>query len=303
MVVSTVTDMGTKPKRNSPTGRREKRLPEYARKIRGLRKECGLTQPELAAELHTRRGAIARWEAATREPNEQNYANLMGLARRRNLRILEDFFSNRLKAKERARAMELEDRDAVVFSRALDRMFKSAGAYANRLRELYRLTFSGYIREQINRISNAHKTLSNGAFSEEVSRVIEELVQAQELSAPGAWDAYRRLVALERQLERLRARAGEGSEIQQTERREIERMLDNWAALVREGKIPGPGSLEKALAENDLLRVLWAKVSRIAEEKREGDEKGKPLDPAELIKKLERTLGIDRKPGKSNGQI
>jgi transcriptional regulator with XRE-family HTH domain len=55
-------------------------LPEFARKIRELRRLCGLTQPQFAAEVHTSRGTIARWEIGTREPKAANYAVLSRLA-------------------------------------------------------------------------------------------------------------------------------------------------------------------------------------------------------------------------------
>jgi transcriptional regulator with XRE-family HTH domain len=39
------------------------------KRLKSLRREFGLTQPELAAELKISKGAVGHWEAGTREPN------------------------------------------------------------------------------------------------------------------------------------------------------------------------------------------------------------------------------------------
>jgi transcriptional regulator with XRE-family HTH domain len=72
--------MVTNPEGALPVGSLDKALPEFALKIRELRKLRGLTQPQFAAEVHTSRGTIARWEIGTREPSAENYSVLCRLA-------------------------------------------------------------------------------------------------------------------------------------------------------------------------------------------------------------------------------
>jgi transcriptional regulator with XRE-family HTH domain len=77
--------MVTDPEDTLPVEFIDKGLPEFALKIRELRKLRGLTQPQFAAEVHTSRGTIARWEIGTREPKAENYAVLSRLANQQRL--------------------------------------------------------------------------------------------------------------------------------------------------------------------------------------------------------------------------
>lgn len=49
---------------------------KLAEQIKKYRKEQGLTQDQLAAELHTTRQTVSKWEQGSIEPNAQMIVNL-----------------------------------------------------------------------------------------------------------------------------------------------------------------------------------------------------------------------------------
>jgi transcriptional regulator with XRE-family HTH domain len=55
-------------------------LPEWARRILGLRRRMGLSQAELAARINYSAMALSRWERGTHEPPAQAYIQLGKLA-------------------------------------------------------------------------------------------------------------------------------------------------------------------------------------------------------------------------------
>lgn len=297
MVVSTLTGMGTRPNRRSPTRRRERRLPEYARKIRDLRKECDLTQPQLAAELQTRRGAVARWEGATREPNEQNYARLRDLARRRNLESYERFFFSQILAKIRDREDRFDEADA---SRFFQIILENLGAEdLKRLIESSKMDYRVYIRQQVKRVVEAHKTLSNGEMMEAFTKVAFETFVVKQLSKPGGLEAFRRIRRVERDLEHLREiRKGEPAEVTESQRRTIKQIIQGWTISVLQGKVPDRDEFEKNLAQSNLLGATLARVSGIVAEKLAADKEGRPYSDGQFIDDLGQVLGTE---GQTNG--
>lgn len=293
VVLSGLSSMAKSPAHRAARARRDKRLPEYALKVRQFRKECGLTQLELARELHLTPIAVARWEGAAREPNEQSYTKLVLLARQRKLKPFEGFFSARLVAILQNREHRLDEADARRFSVAIERTVP--GEELERLMELSGIDRNKYIKGQVKKVIEAHGKLSNGEMVEAFSQIAFETFYADQLSKPGGLDAFRRVTRLERDLARFH-QAGSAEDIEARKRRReiVEQIVNGWAIAVLEGKVPDRNELEKKLAEKNLLGAMLAKLSGIVADKLTAAREGKPYDDEKFVNDLGRALGTDR---------
>jgi DNA-binding transcriptional regulator YiaG len=284
--------MGTTRGPKAATARHGKHLPEFALKIRELREQCGMTQPKFAAELGTTRGAIAKWEAADRAPNEESYKALVLFARRRSLKVYEEFFSSRLWETVRHREHAVDEADARRFYLTFQKM-----AYGVDLERLAKLSKSEFIKEQVNRVFEARKTLTNGEMAKAFVDIASETFYFEQLSMPGGLEAFRRLLRLQREVADFRNLEGtDPAAMAESRRRIVRQMLDGWALGVLEGKIPDRNQLDKKLSENNLIGAILAKVSGVMAAKWSAEKEGKPYSDADFIDDVSWALGSEASP-------
>ena len=54
--------------------------PEWALRVRALRKSLDLKQVEFAARFSVTQAAVSRWESGTKEPSPENYIRMANMA-------------------------------------------------------------------------------------------------------------------------------------------------------------------------------------------------------------------------------
>lgn len=281
--------MGTKKKSSSGRVYPGKHLPEFALKIRQMREECKLTQPAFSAELGVTRGGDAKWEAADREPGADSYRALALFARRRGLTGYEKFFSVRVWETARDLEHRLDEADARRFYLAIGKSidWKVLAKFSDS-----RMGTRDFIRQQVNRVIDARKTLTNGELEKAFLSITSETFHFDQLSKPGALEAYRRLVRLQRELAEFRNTSGP----EEASHGVVRRILDGWALAVLEGKVPDSNRLEDKLSENRLLEATLAKVSGIVAVKWSAEREGSSYSDIDFIKDLEGVVGGQESP-------
>ena len=284
--VSMAKGMGTKKKSDPGGARGGKHLPEFALKIREMREKCNLTQPSFGAELGTTRGGVAKWEAADREPGADSYRALALFARRRSLTDYEKFFSARVWEAVRDLEHKLDEADARRFYLAIGQSV-DWGALA-------RFSKAGmgrrdFIKQQAERVVEAHRTLTNGELEKAFLDIVSETFYSEQLSKPGALEAYRRLTRLQRDIADFRS--ADPSLPEEARHGIVRRILDGWGLAVLEGKIPDSNKLDEKLSENKLFEAMLAKISGIIAVKWSSEREGTSYSDMDFMKDLERALG------------
>jgi transcriptional regulator with XRE-family HTH domain len=230
--------MASKPKKDVPT---------LALAIRELRRKAGLTQPQLAAELKVRRGAVARWEAGDREPKAGSYSALSEAASKRGLSQLADLFLSQLRTKQAEE--ETRERDSWALDELETSEFRArewmdspddakrqAAEEAKRLLDLSRVDRVEFAKQQAKRISDARASMSNGFFAAKVYDITDEtstvdlIRRGRELRAERAYRAWERKVAELPALESVIA------ENEKVIREKIESILKDAETALGEGK-------------------------------------------------------------------
>jgi DNA-binding transcriptional regulator YiaG len=158
-------------------------LSQLALMVRQLREKTRLTQPQLAAGLGVRRGAVARWELGTREPGKMSLMALSILAAKKHFPELSLFFAReghqRKLAANRADAKELligELHFAEYMAAAGDEEYR-------RLVDLSRLDPVDYGRTVAEKIAALPKDLGAAATGAESLQIISEARNVEDLRA------------------------------------------------------------------------------------------------------------------------
>jgi transcriptional regulator with XRE-family HTH domain len=312
-------NMGTSPK-NAGGRNPLDEVPDYALKIRDLRKRLRLTQPQLAAELSVKRSGEAKWEGGVREPRRQNYLALAALANKRHLPEFATFFLKRIEERETVRRKRRDEADDLRYLETVETAAVEGDKGAQHLLELSRLggaDFAGeFAKQHLRRITEARESLENGAFSAAVSEIADETVRVTRLLRARKLRALRRAAGIRRQEDRLTARMDELIKSGEVQGEALGRIFDEIPTLLFEGKMPDIVTLTKRVADTihdgpraglqkrQMISAFFSifklcKISELFEEAAAAEEKGEPLDSVQFTKRLEDLLEIGREPKNS----
>jgi transcriptional regulator with XRE-family HTH domain len=293
-----------------------KELPSYSFKIRELRKTVGLSQPQLAAELSKKRGAVARWETGTREPRAENFAALAKFSKKHKLPEFAQFFSQHIEERKSDRKKEAEEAakeaDALRYLETVESQAAAGNIRAKRLLELSRRDGKEFAKEQAGRIEDARWRLENGAFSAFIYEIADETQRVGRLHGGRQVRVSRALANLRRRYEQAEPFDVTHAEAKRAQKQEIVKILHeaeadhgagkslNWVELGR--KVDETYRPVKTFfkAQQKMLDRMTA-VSRIMSKVKDAQEKGAPVDELEFIDQIERALEIGRGPKKSKG--
>lgn len=308
--------MGTSPK-NAGGRNPLDEVPDYALKIRDLRKRLRLTQPQLAAELSVKRSGEAKWEGGVREPRRQNYLALAALANKRHLPEFATFFLKRIEERETVRRKRRDEADDLRYLEIVEAQAAGGDKDAQHLLELSRRDSTEFNKEQANRIIEARGGLGNGAFSAGFDWIVLESNRVGRLRRARKLRAIRRVAALRRQAERLKARERALLKSGEIQRQELRRIIDQLVVSAKEGKTGDIVAVAKRIADTihhgpqarsrkrqtvsaivSDFKVGW--ISDLFAEAAAAEEKGEPLDSVQFTKRLEELLEIGREAKKSN---
>jgi len=304
------------PKVSTNGPQRNEELPAYAVKVRALRKSIGLTQRQLAAELKTTSVTISRWEGGVSEPRGDNCLRLVDFADNHNLREFASFFLQHIEGHKSDRQKKGDEADALRYLEIWETAAAEGDEDAQRLLELSRRDPKEFAKEQLKRMIEARQSLGNGGFAAGLYEIVDETNRVGRLQGARKLRALRRAAALRRQAERLSTRERELVKLGEVQRQDVDRILDEHVALVKEGKAPDIVTLAKKVADaihkgpqarsrkrqtiTTIISVL--KMDRISElfaEAAAAEEKGEPLDFVQFTNRLEGLLEIGREPKKS----
>ena len=181
---------------NTSKKRASKKRPTYASQIRELRTAVALSQPDFGKELNVKRGAIAQWEAGTREPRDRNYRSLAEFATKRNLLWFTEFFRSQALIKQWERSGGARRRHEAAFAERRLSAEKRLAAMGNQgakrlfgLSEMDRATYRAHFLELINKEISELKTWH---FSDVLDKFADEAWLVERLrSAPESIDKLR----------------------------------------------------------------------------------------------------------------
>lgn len=154
---------------------------EYSIRIAEIRRLAGLSQSKLAAELGVKRGAVAQWEGASREPSDRNYRALADLASKRGETMLVAFFLSRLNERNLAAIASKKRGFARRYYRSVFARLSGDNDLLRRLGGLARMGSDDLALHQANRIAKALQSLSGRAFADEFYRITFETEAARVL--------------------------------------------------------------------------------------------------------------------------
>jgi transcriptional regulator with XRE-family HTH domain len=154
----------------------------------------------LAAELGVKRGAVARWEAGTREPSLDNYSALAAFAEKK-ANPLARFFAQRIQGRKVGLKEKRKQAQALRELEAEEYFAAGGDEESRRLLELSRLDPVTYARQCNQRIEEARKNLKNGAFTIKLDELMREGARVGALREARILRMKRALVFLDRQAE------------------------------------------------------------------------------------------------------
>jgi transcriptional regulator with XRE-family HTH domain len=245
-------------------------VPGHALAIRELREKTGLSQPQLARELNIERGAIARWEAGVREPRPKKYMALAEIAKKRKLPELAAKFLSRKEEKskdlERKKELRRTARDTELRKEYFLRTKAEARAgneAAKRLIDLSLMNDIELSKLQGERISEARKSLANGAYKAKFDEIMDEYLRAFQIASGRTslvHERYQRLIAALRRLPEIRFPDATASEsgVRSAERRLARRraLLDDWKDVLAAARKHGPENEEYAIAMMEKFEAM-----------------------------------------------
>lgn len=296
------------------TVRTRKALPIYASNIRELRRACGLTQPQFAAELKVAPISVARWETGTRVPSTQNYDALAMRAARRvqagqeGMADLAAFFASQIGKKQTAKKVKLEERESLRYLETVERQAEAGDQGAQHLLALSRRQAVEFAKEQLKRINEARQSLKNGAFAEMLYKIADEIDRVSRLQGARQVRISRRIAVLKAQAERLESRERQLLKLNEAQQQELFRLCSEASRLAREGKGYDVAALVKNIANvidkgqskprRRQVESLFMNnfklglVSRLFSQAASAEERGKPIDPVLFMDAIEETLQI-----------
>jgi transcriptional regulator with XRE-family HTH domain len=161
--------------------------PQYAGVIRELRKIVRLTQPQFAAALKVKRGAVAQWEGGTREPRYGNYEVLAAFAEGRNLPRFAELFRQQIVLKQFKLKTKREDKQQLAYAeehfRGVRELAATGDRGAGRILKLSRMDRDAYGKYLVGTLTKEIGRLKNLAFSDLLRKLAEEASEVEELRA------------------------------------------------------------------------------------------------------------------------
>jgi DNA-binding XRE family transcriptional regulator len=284
--------------KNGANGRpQHNTLPGFALSVHKLRETCALTQPKLAAELGVRRGAVARWEAGTREPNMENYSALAAFAEKRGSPAAR-FFAERIQARK-AESKEKGRRTQALRDLEMEEYLAGGGdEESQRLLELSRLDPVTYSRQWNQRSEEARKNLENGAFAVKLRELTYEAAKVDALRTGRNLRIKRTFELLSRQTQvesiqrekikeiLVEAKAG----IDQGRPIDLVRVVDRIVSMV---SLRPRGAKRRAGREGiEVGGINLKPVDQILEKMVIAEGRGKPLHAANVVRELEQAFGL-----------
>jgi transcriptional regulator with XRE-family HTH domain len=159
--------------------------PEYATKVRDLRKVARLTQPKFASELRVKRGAVAQWEGGTREPRTRNYEALVAFAEREKLTPFAKFFrdqiSGRPYARRERREQKMRGHYAIRYFRMIEGDAAMGDERARRLIKLAQLDRRNHADQILKSLRREIARLETWAVSDLLEKARDEAREVENL--------------------------------------------------------------------------------------------------------------------------
>jgi transcriptional regulator with XRE-family HTH domain len=143
----------------------------------------GRTQPQFATDLGVKRGAIAQWEAGSREPRRKNYEALAVFARGRKYLDFEAFFLQRILLKQRERQEKRKEERRMSrgedYLERVERRAAQGDAGAIRLLELSRMDRNAHAKHLLGLIGKEFARLGAWPLSEVLYKVCAEAEEVE----------------------------------------------------------------------------------------------------------------------------
>jgi transcriptional regulator with XRE-family HTH domain len=275
----------------------DKQIPEYARKIRELRKISGLTQRRFAGELRTTNVTIARWEGGTREPNLENYTALAAFAQNR-ASPLGLFFAQRILGRK-AESREKGKQAQALRELEMEEYFAAGGdEESQRLLDCSHLDPVAYARQWNEDMEKARGGLDNGAFAAKLNEMTYEAAKVNALRTARSFKIKRTFELLGRQVQ-----------IENIQRKKIKEILGESKATIDQGKPVDLIGVVGKIVSMVTLRPRAAKrragregmelgginlkmVDQIFEQMVIAEAKRRPLEPGMVLRNLEHAFGL-----------